>query len=461
MTPWFVGKEGPGERGRLCDAAPRLEPLDSYPQHPMQALHLNLTKRRKVEEFARRVFDVDLHFGAISASVGFRVGEPGVDVPLANEVDKDYAQAIGRLPPLNQQGDGMKSAIGLILPFITNEYPLLLVDEPEAFLHPPQARRVAAEISSLVKENKSQVILATHDKNILQGLVESGVPVAIVHLTRTDDVTAAQLLDPDKVSELWEDVTLRYGNALDGLFHKAVIVTESDRDSRFYAAAIDSAQEAEIPKPRAHNIMFLGSNGKQNIAAIVERLRGLGVQAVSSPDLDILNDSGKLQKLVEAHGGRWEDLAQLYKQATHEFLSSVKPPAVEAVKTKVAAAFDRHTGETLSEPLAAALGQAVAIPKTNWSNLKESGVLAFKADKAAATALLKALDELGIVTVKVGVLENFVTTTNAPKGPEFLPIALEANAHKTDPAREHAKRLLKAAGIAAAVSGLAAVGGEA
>lgn len=29
-------------------------------------------------------------------------------------------------------------------------------------------------------------------------------------------------------------MTLRYGNALDSLFHRAVVITEGDRDSHFF-----------------------------------------------------------------------------------------------------------------------------------------------------------------------------------------------------------------------------------
>jgi hypothetical protein len=76
-------------------------------------------------------------------------------------------------------------------------------------------------------------------------------------------------------------------------------------------------------------------------------------------------------------------------------------------------------------------------------------VAAFKNDndRAAATRLLDELDELGIVTVRLGVLENFVTTSTAPKGSEFLPLAFAEKAHTQQPAVDHANQLLRAAGI--------------
>jgi hypothetical protein len=96
---------------------------------------------------------------------------------------------------------------------------------------------------------------------------------------------------------------LRYGNALDGLFHSAVIVTEADRDSRFYEAAVDAERDRD-PESPAHNLMFIGANGKQNMAKIVLRLRKLGVRVVSCPDLDILDNSTVLRNLIGAHGGQ-------------------------------------------------------------------------------------------------------------------------------------------------------------
>jgi energy-coupling factor transporter ATP-binding protein EcfA2 len=448
IADWFVNDQNALNRSYMCAPSERLDPVGAPPQHPMQVLHTDLSKRQEVEELAKRMFGITLHFDTVSKNVGFRVGDPGVAIPQANQIDLDYANAIALLPQLSDQGDGIKSSLGLVLPLITTEFPVSLIDEPEAFLHPPQARIIGSEIASLAMENQSQVFLATHDKHVLVGLVESGEPVTIVHLTRTDDETTATLLSSDDVAELWKDVTLRYGDALDGLFHRAVIVTESDRDSRFFHASIDSVQDAQNPKPPAHNVMFLGSNGKQNMAPIVTRLRRLGVRTVSCPDLDVLNKEGLISKLVEAHGGNWDDLKQLYKQATSEFKGTPPPPTVEKVRKRLGQVLDKTTDdETVTEILAERLADAVKTPKTKWSELKDYGDRAFKSDKAAATALLDALGKLGIVVVKVGVLENFANDVTAPKGPEFLPMALGAKVHENHDAALHAKRLLAAVGV--------------
>jgi hypothetical protein len=119
------------------------------------------------------------------------------------------------------------------------------------------------------------------------------------------------------------------------------------------------------------------------------------------------------------------------------------------VKTNLDAIFAgaNPAENVLTEPLAKAVKEAVRIPSTKWNLLKQYGSTAFNQDKAAAKRLLDALDRLGIVGVRVGVLEKFVTTVSPPKGPEFLPVAFAENAHTDTPATDHASRLLKAAGI--------------
>ncbi|MGV0808560.1 AAA family ATPase [Mycolicibacterium setense] len=446
---WFVGTHQPGDRQNACSMSGRVDPAGDPPQTPMQALFADIPKRKKVIDLAARLFGIQLHFDTVSASIGLRIGKPDVPAPNVEEIDAEYARAVGRLRPLIDQGDGIKSALGLLIPLITNANPLSIVDEPEAFLHPPQAEVLGFEIGKIARDNRSQVVLATHDKNLLQGVARSGTPVSIIHLRRVGDTTTAVRLGAEDIEDLWNDVTLRYGNALDSMFHRAVIITEGDRDSHFFHAAIDAVQDDKDPQPPAHNLMFLSSNGKQNMAPIVGRLRRLGVRVVTSPDLDVLNNEELLRRLVVAHGGDWDSIKQTYKQATNEFLGPTTPPTVDDVRTKIEDAFSRSNGDVLDRSLAQALASAVALPTTNWSKLKQAGTRAFNADKKSATELLEALDAIGIVAVKVGELENFVTNANPPKGPEFLPIAFAAGAHQTMDARDHANRLLIAAGITA------------
>jgi AAA domain, putative AbiEii toxin, Type IV TA system len=404
-------------------------------------LYKDRAKLDHLTRVVKRLFDFDLFLDTVGVNLLLRMGTPDVRPYLVSDFDPKYDHAVAALPQVQAQGDGIKSALGLLVPLISNFYPLVLLDEPEAHLHPPQARIIGEEIGNQARDNGSQVIVSTHDKNIVQGIVESKAPVTILHLKREGDTASAEVLNPEDIAELWKDPILRYGNALDGLFHSAVIVTEADRDSRFYEAAIDAARDATAPDSPAHNLMFIGSNGKQNMAKIVGRLRKLGVCTVSCPDLDILDDSNVLRNLIEAHDGKWEDFEPNYRKATNQFKGAPVPPSVDAVKANLEDLLDNAADETLTKPLSDAITKAVALPASKWRNLKDFGTDAFKDQKQAANALLDALDELGIVTVRKGVLENFLTTADARKGPEWIPVAFAENAHTKRAAAEQAGRV--------------------
>jgi len=90
------------------------------------------------------------------------VGNPDVEAPRIDKVTAEYRSALGRLKPLSEQGDGMCSMLGVLIPVVSATYPIVLVDEPEAFLHPPQARILGQSLAVLAQERNLQLFLATH-----------------------------------------------------------------------------------------------------------------------------------------------------------------------------------------------------------------------------------------------------------------------------------------------------------
>ncbi len=447
-TDWFVGHQTPTSFPGGVQPTARADSTGQPPSSPLQQLHVDRGKLALLKRAAARLFGLELFLDVVSNQLTLRIGTPAVEPYLVDDYNPEYDKAVAALPEVRSQGDGICSAIGLLVPLIANLRPLVLLDEPETFLHPPQAQTIGREIGRAAKVERAQVIVATHDKNVLQGLIESNATVTILHLTREGDSAHAQVLKPEDVSELWADPILRYTNALDGLFHSAVIITEGERDAHFYNAAIDYVLGVGNDDVPAHNIMFVGVSGKTNIARIAGRLQKLGVRAVSCPDLDVLNDEHVLSTLVEAHGGTWGAISKDYHSATNQFKDAPSAPAIDAIKQRVdeILASDPQN-QVLTKRLASELREAVKLPSGTWSQLKAFGFSAFKQDKAAAGRLFEHLESLGIVPVKVGELENFVTSTSPPKGPAFLSVAFREHAHTSAQAIEQAERLLRAAGI--------------
>lgn len=68
------------------------------------------------------------------------VGQAPDSTAFTVDRQDDYYNQVTKLPELQDQGDGMRSFASILLDTFTSDHTITLIDEPEAFLHPPQAR---------------------------------------------------------------------------------------------------------------------------------------------------------------------------------------------------------------------------------------------------------------------------------------------------------------------------------
>ncbi|MGA5166386.1 MULTISPECIES: AAA family ATPase [Streptomyces] len=394
------------------------------------------------------VFGQPLTLDRLSKNINLRVGETGIPSPRVDEISAEYRTALSSLPTLMEQGDGMKSLIGLLVSLVTSVYPIVFIDEPEAFLHPPQAMALGRILGEQARVKNTQIVLATHDRNILSGLLQSEADVSIVRLERAaGDRTRARQLNVEELRSIWNDPVLRYSNVLDGLFHKAVVLAEAERDCTFYSSALEEyAPRGGLPILPG-DVLFVPSGGKDGFPRLAKVLRSVSVPVVASPDLDVLNDRGKMRVLVQAMGGEWSHLQSDYDKATAEFRQPREATHVADVLAALNGVFssrgeDYFTADVRREFMAQLRGKG-----NPWSALKDYGELAFRGDPVAAQSLLQKLDSMGIVAVRVGELERFAPNLGVAKGAGWLPAAVAAGCHREDAVRKHVAALVKAAAI--------------
>ena len=293
--------------GRM--GAPGMGPVAS----PLAALFRNGELEQKLSSLSNEVFRQPLTLDRVNGDVKLRVGDPGVPIPPLNRPTLKYADAVRRLGSLGDQGDGMKAFIGLALYLVADTAQVLLVDEPEAFLHPAQARALGRWLATEARAQDRQIILATHDRDLVLGLLDASAPVKMIRVNREADKTQLNELSESELSEIWDDPVLRYSNILQGLFHEQVVVCEADADCRFYGAVLDILAGELGSRSLADDTLFVPSGGKQRAAVLAIALSRLGVSAFIIADFDLLNKRALLIASLEAVGGTWdEDLNQLY-----------------------------------------------------------------------------------------------------------------------------------------------------
>lgn len=444
--------------GSVGGVGQRNEPADP-PTHPFHRFQDDITLLHRLNGICERIFQQSLTLDEFSATMRLRVGKVGIPAPARDQSQRAYREALARLPLLEEQGDGMKSLLGLIIPIVAAAHPTVIVDEPEAFLHPPQAYALGLALGELSRESQTQVILATHDRNLLGGLVASSAPLSVIRLNREGNTTSASQLSYEQLRELWDDPVLQYSNVLDGLFHRLVVLAEGERDCRFYQAALDEyarvnsrAKDTGHPIPPPSDVLFLPSYGKDGMFRLAEVLRAATVPVIATPDLDILNERPKIERLVKSLGGDWNPLDKDYRIATQPFrqptesvpLSHIRKELLLAIEEKLKEDPDTlHDAATKKE-----LGLIIRARESRWHLLKDFGMQAFNRGQSgpAAKSLVRDLSKAGVVPVAVGELERFAgPDLEVAKGKEWLPAALEAGIHKQPAAQSHMAAILKSA----------------
>ena len=407
---------------------------EEAPSHPLQALYLQSALELRVREVSRRAFRSDVvvnRFGGnqIFLHVGSPPpfeGEPGLPT-------KAYLDQLFGLPALHQQGDGMKSFMGVMVSLIAAAYPFILIDEPEAFLHPPQARLLGRFLCEY-RPSESQVFTATHDSNVLRGLVDSGDnDVTVVRLTRAGETGSAAQLDPDSVRKLWSDPLLRYSNILEGLFHRAVVLCEADADCRYYSSILDTLSVDE-----SSEILFTHCGGKHRMPMVVRALRAVRVPTHVIADFDLLRDEQPLRALVEEMDGTWEAIQTPWRRLKSALDSEQRRPSRHYIREHVVALLDQSTDALLDER-EIDMFRHLAKGEGGWEKAKRGGVGAVPQGNAAVECadLLAKLGELRIHVVPVGELERWVSSVGG-HGPDWVAAVHELGLHaapESDPAR--------------------------
>ncbi|WLH47285.1 ATP-dependent nuclease [Pseudomonas beijingensis] len=412
-------------RARLsdCDPQPAFDNREEYSaNHPFQHMYRDSTLEEAISKVFHRAFKRDLVVHrAAGSTIPVYVGERPVITEGEDRVSRSYLERLEKLDKLETQGDGVRSFVSIIARVITEKRTIQLIDEPEAFLHPPQARLLAESIAELSKSR--QTIIATHSSHVLQGLLNNHAErISVVRLARPNNKPIASYLRASQVAELWRDPILRFSNILDGLFHEGVIITEADADCRFYEALINSSIEARS-RPDIH---YTYSGGKDRLPIVISALVRLGVPVATIVDFDALNNIQPLRRIVEAHQGDWATIERDWnsvKKAVEDkavFLSGDK------YRSEISALLKRYgVGEVVPKEILREV-KKLTRQASPWDSVKDSGLAAVSAGEPTQTIkrLLKALSSLGIFVAPHGEMEGFCRSVGG-HGPRWVEAILQ------------------------------------
>lgn len=298
----FVNRLSTEKRLSSSDALIR---YDQPEKHPIYKLNRNEKLAQKISDYFSQAFGVDLIVNRNEMqTIPLHVGKAPNKSSYTIDRQDEYYNVVAELPKLQEQGDGMRSFASILLNTFTSDYSITLIDEPEAFLHPPQAR-VLGKMLAKNNPNNRQLFISTHSEDFLQGLLDAdNENVTAIRINREDNINKMSILQNNKIKELWGNPLLRYSNILSGLFHGKVVVCESDYDCLFYQAIMNAIYEQK--NEISPDILFTHCGGKSRIKDVVSALKAVNVPVVAISDFDLLNSSQNFRPLANAFGINWE-----------------------------------------------------------------------------------------------------------------------------------------------------------
>jgi energy-coupling factor transporter ATP-binding protein EcfA2 len=416
---------------RITGSNPRqgIPLLEGVPTEPIHFIYLNVDLEEKISRLFEQAFGEELVLYRLGGSEWpLLVGQRPTRQHNEDRLDVSYNKKLleGTLP-LTGQGDGMRSFATVLLNTMVRVMPsIILLDEPEAFLHPPQARLIGEFLAREHLPN-TQLFIATHSQDVLQGLLNvAPTNLKIIRIQRDGTVNKTKLLDKTHTEAIRTDSVMKYTSVLSGLFHSRVIICESDCDCMFYNGILDLA---EVHGGLYPDVLFTQAAGKHRMASLAETLVSLDVDVDVIADIDVLNDLAVFERLVKSLNGDWKSISAMAQPLKHtiekrKFWLDCRD-VVREIGEILKGAGNEQTG---SFPSALAEGIKAILRKASpWDALKEAGRTAIPAgDPTQQFVRLQELcSQCGLWIVPVGEVEGFCKSVGN-HGPKWVQAVLES-----------------------------------
>lgn len=373
----------------------RLEENEDYIEVLNNVLGLSFEKAIEVYEY----------YSGENSVKKYKIGDSDYVIDAIKSTKRDCNNKLENADDLHDQGDGIRNAVAVLASFITNEHSLFLIDEPETFLHPPQARTIGKNIVEL-SENK-QCFISTHNIDFIRGVLEAGSSrVKIIKIDRIDNVNYFHLVDNEIITGISQDKNLKYTNILNGLFYKQLVLCEDESDCKFYSAILEN-----ICPETYQNTLFCGIGGKYQFKKVIPLLNRLNIRCIAIADTDLINNTDNLRQLMNSiDSDCYETIEECHKTLLKK-INETNVPKVKTqkqIKEEIENIFNDE--EYMSKDMITQIKKSLK-NSSALSLLKEKGkeALSSQEDGNLFNTIKDFLRKYNIFILECGEMERFVT----------------------------------------------------
>ncbi|MCK4354805.1 ATP-binding protein [Candidatus Parcubacteria bacterium] len=211
----------------------------------------------------------------------------------AEEIKKDKG-----VFTIDKVGDGMRAGAKLFFSLFNPDSKIIFIDEPEVFIHPKQKINISKELKNLVKKNKKQLFLSTHDATFLSGLIDNREDKIEVDIFYVKDHKKIIPLEKFSVSDDKITPATKQQKYLQSLFYDGTIFVEGPNDRCFYENTVGEIFRKELSKK---DIVFTDVGGASRAIEVAKFLVDSELKAVFIFDNDVITSKKKNQKLPKIY----------------------------------------------------------------------------------------------------------------------------------------------------------------
>lgn len=293
------------------------------------------------------------------------------------------------------------------------------MDEPEAFLHPAQARKLGLWIANHAHSVPGQVIISTHNSNFIAGVLSANKSVDIFRLNRSDDVTTFTQISPESTKALARSPVLSSQRVLEALFHRGVAVCEADADRIIYSTVANNDFNNQ-------ELLFIHAHNKQTVHVVLGLLKSANIPCGAVVDFDVLNDLGELKKIAQS-------LDQVIDEHEIKIVEKINNHIESLDDNEAISSLEVDVREFITQlengehTFSGARGAVNRIRKdfSKWRDVKSDGIKVLPPELTEEVkGLLASLNTKQIFVASVGELEGWIDVGTQKKNKWIVP-ALE------------------------------------
>jgi ABC-type polar amino acid transport system ATPase subunit len=396
----------------LTDEIPAFD-TRQRPTRTLQSLYLNKPARLALTDEVARIFQRSLWVdNTRAAKLLLRISDSPT---LPSAEDRLEPSEMEKYRTLSDEGDGIRAYVAICASLLLATRPLLLVDEPEMCLHPPQAHAIGSFIARHANQTKC-VVVSTHSPHVLRGILESTGNAKIVRLSRNGAQFEGREAGSEVLATALGKPRARSEELLEGLFSHGVVVCEGDGDRIVYEAVYRTLRRRKL------DLKFVPADGTGGFSDPVRLFKSLEQPVAIVADIDFLAKAGELKKMLPLLGASDADTTRLCAVAAGliSALQASMTPTGGAEAKEIIGKLAQYSEADLVEKASQCrgmLGRAATslhnlgdFKKLGLQTVPEESVVAGRPRRlrAECSALIEELKQFGLYVVSVGQLESWL-----------------------------------------------------